>query len=104
MTKDRQVDPGKEEVVMAGAGVGSGQDHDALRAARSELDATAAAKEPRLASSMQNAEPDPDVDEDTPTILVSLGETSDLTRVGDAMAMSTAEDAELMDGLADVDL
>jgi hypothetical protein len=104
MTKSRLNDQSIRRFVMAGAGVGSGQDHDALTAARFEISLDGAAQEPRLASSMQNAEPEDDSD-DEPSLLANLSETTEMTKVGDSMdRLAAADDAEIVDDLEETDL
>ena len=98
---------------MPGGGVGSGQDHDALTAARFELSEESGEHELKIANSIQNAQISPDdasiganeaADsgyEDGPsTLLGRLSETSEMTQLdvaGDRLA--GLEDTDLADEL-----
>ena len=93
---------------MAGAGVGSGQDHDALTAARFQL----GDHELKIANSIQNAQVAPDDDgiqaneadpgdEDVSSVLMGrLSPTSEMTELGGAAdRLAAVEDFDLAEDL-----
>ena len=97
---------------MPGGGVGSGQDHDALTAARFELSEENGEHELKIVNSIQNAQVSPDAesigtseaaesgDEDASSTIGRLSETSEMTQfdaAGDRLA--GLDDNDLADEL-----